>query len=271
MTLQNRIACFVTGTDTGIGKTHASAALLHAFAQAGWRSAGMKPVASGCEWVEDASGAGAWRNEDVEQLRAAGTVRVPTRLTCPYLLRTPCSPHLAAQAERVRIEPEPIEQAMRELLSHTDALVVEGVGGFRVPLASGSDGWDTADLVQRLALPVVLVVGIRLGCLNHAMLTVEAVRARGLRLAGWIANRIDPDMMLADANIATLEDALRAQQMPLLGVLPWGLPAVEAAKRIDLRPIAAACAAQGAIPQAIPQALPDTMTVARQEAGLVTE
>ncbi|MBY4896716.1 dethiobiotin synthase [Cupriavidus sp. AU9028] len=243
----DRIACFIAGTDTGVGKTHASAALLHAFAQAGWRCAGMKPIASGCEWVEEAAGRGEWRNEDVEQLRMAGTVPVPRQLTCPWLLRTPCSPHLAAQAEGVRIEPSPIERALRELRSRADAVVVEGVGGFRVPLASGPDGWDTADLAVRLALPVVLVVGIRLGCLNHAMLTVEAIRARGLRLAGWIANRIDPGMALADANIDTLKAALGPQQIPLLGVLPWGLPAAEAATGIDFGPIAAACAADSNI------------------------
>lgn len=233
--LPSRFACFITGTDTGVGKTHASAALLHALARTGRTTLGMKPVASGCEWRD-----GQWHNEDVDVLRAAGTEQVAVSLTCPYLLRTPCSPHLAAVADNVRIEAEPILTAFAALRARADAVVVEGVGGFRVPLATDSaatPGWDTADLARMLGLPVVLVVGIRLGCLNHAMLTAEAVQARGLRLAGWIANRIDPGMVLADDNIATLDAALGA---PRLGTLPWGTPAAAAAASLDLTPLLAA-------------------------------
>lgn len=209
-------ACFVAGTDTGVGKTHVSAALLHALRATGLAAVGMKPVASGCEWRD-----GAWHNDDVAQLRAASSVPVPLALTCPYLLRTPCSPHLAAEADGVRIVREPIVAAFDTLRARADAVVVEGVGGFRVPLDTGEHGWDTADLAAMLALPVVLVVGLRLGCLNHAMLSAEAIRARGLRLAGWVANRIDPAMPLADDNIATLRDALGAFDAPHLGTLPW--------------------------------------------------
>lgn len=231
-------ACFVTGTDTGVGKTHASAALLHALAAQGRTTVGMKPVASGCELRDDQ-----WHNDDVAQLRAASSVDVPLAQTCPWLLRTPCSPHLAAQADGVRIDAEPILSAFASLRAQADAVVVEGVGGFRVPLAAGPDGWDTADLAVRLGLPVILVVGIRLGCLSHALLTAEAVRARGLRLAGWIANRIDPDMLLADDNIATLRDAFDAFDAfdaigtPWLGTLPWQLPAGQAARCLDLAPL----------------------------------
>jgi dethiobiotin synthetase len=216
MTVAASFACFVAGTDTGVGKTHVSAALLHALRNAGHAAVGMKPIASGSEWRD-----GAWHNDDVAQLRAASAVTVPPALTCPFLLRTPCSPHLAAQADGVRITRAPIRAAFDALRTQADAVVVEGVGGFRVPLDTGEHAWDTADLATMLALPVVLVVGIRLGCLNHAMLSAEAIRARGLRLAGWVANRIDPAMALADDNIETLREALAAFDAPHLGTLPW--------------------------------------------------
>jgi dethiobiotin synthetase len=223
------IACFVTGTDTGVGKTHASATLLHALRAAGYPSVGMKPVASGSEWRDDH-----WHNDDVAALRNASSVDVPPSMTCPFLLRTPCSPHLAAALEGTQITPEPIQAAFSELCTRASAVVVEGVGGFHVPLSAGLAQWTTADLAVMLGLPVVLVVGIRLGCLNHAVLTAAAVRARGLRLAGWIANRIDPDMALAAENIATLCASLDA---PCLGEIPWQKDPREAAAAIDLSPL----------------------------------
>jgi len=234
MTAPRHFACFVTGTDTGVGKTHASATLLHALHGAGYRTAGMKPVASGSEWRD-----GHWHNDDVAQLRAASSVTVPLGHTCPFLLRTPCSPHLAAAHEGVRITRAPIRGAFDALRRQADAVVVEGVGGFHVPLDAGAVRWSTADLAVMLGLPVVMVVGIRLGCLNHAVLTAEAVRARGLVLAGWIANRVDPDMLLADENIATLHASLDA---PCLGELPWQLDPAAAATRLDLAPLFAATA-----------------------------
>ncbi|BDB22801.1 dethiobiotin synthase [Cupriavidus sp. P-10] len=234
MIAPRNFACFVTGTDTGVGKTHASATLLHALNGAGYRSAGMKPVASGSDWRD-----GHWHNDDVAQLRAASSVTVPLGHTCPFLLRTPCSPHLAAAQEGVRITRAPIRAAFDALRQQADAVVVEGVGGFHVPLDAGAVRWSTADLAVMLGLPVVMVVGIRLGCLNHAVLTAEAIRARGLLLAGWIANRIDPDMLLADENIATLHASLDA---PCLGELPWQLEPAAAATRLDLAPLFAATA-----------------------------
>ena len=230
-----KFQCFVTGTDTGVGKTHASATLLHALHAAGYAAVGMKPVASGSEWRGDH-----WHNDDVAALRAASSVTVPLAQTCPFLLRTPCSPHLAAAREGVRITRAPIRQAFDALREQADAVVVEGVGGFHVPLDTGAVRWSTADLAGMLALPVVLVVGIRLGCLNHAVLTAEAIRARGLTLAGWIANRVDPDMLLADENIATLHGALDA---PCLGELPWQVAPADAAARLDLAPLLA-CSTQ---------------------------
>lgn len=200
-------AYFVTGTDTEVGKTFVTCALLHAASGKGLRALGMKPVAAGV----DAAG----RNEDVEMLVAASSLAAPRELVNPYCFDLPIAPHLAATIEQRRIEPARIAAAARDLAADADLLLVEGVGGFRVPL---DDESDTADLAVRLGLPVIMVVGMRLGCLNHALLTAEAIHARGLKLAGWVANCIDPDMMWPDENITALKTRLKA---PLLGVLPW--------------------------------------------------
>jgi dethiobiotin synthetase len=170
----------------------------------------MKPVAAGAE-LEDH----AWRNEDVEALAAASNVNPGSRATNPYLLRLPVAPDIAARDEGIAIELSTIEDAFAALCKMADCVVVEGVGGFRVPLAPRI---DTADLAIRLGLPVILVVGLRLGCMNHALLTGEAIAARGLNFAGWIANRIDPHMAKADENVATLRQSIPA---PLLGEVPF--------------------------------------------------
>lgn len=198
---------FVTGTDTGIGKTRASCALLHALRARHARCVGMKPVAAGAE-------AGR-QNDDVLALRAAGNVRVPAELDNPVLLADPVSPHIAAARAGRPIEIAAIVQAYRELAARADAVVVEGAGGFCVPLSEQHTG---ADLARALGLPVILVVGLRLGCLNHALLTRDAIAARGLHLAGWIANRIDPAMPEQEANVEYLRAALAA---PLLADWPW--------------------------------------------------
>lgn len=214
-------ACLVTGTDTEIGKTRMSAGLLHWFAAQGWRSAGLKPVAAGTEWID-----GARVNEDVNTLRAASSLPLTHAEVGPYQFDTACAPHIAAQLERRDIDRATILRAAHDLAARADALVVEGVGGFCVPL--GPD-WDTADLAQELGLPVILVVGLRLGCINHALLTAEAVRARGLRLIGWIGNSIDRQMPWRDENIAYLRARLSRQHgAPCLGVVPW-LPLANAA------------------------------------------
>jgi dethiobiotin synthetase len=205
-----RFACFVTGTDTEIGKTLVSSAILHKLVQHGQRACGMKPIAAGAEVGAD----GELHNEDADMLRAAGNVHLPQRITTPYMLREPCAPHIAAALEGVRIEPVPILTAYAEILAASDATVVEGVGGFCVPF---TDSFDSADLAVQLGLPVILVVGMRLGCINHATLTAEAIIARGLVLAGWVANQVDPDMRFADENIAALQQRLPA---PLLGRVP---------------------------------------------------
>lgn len=199
------IACFVTGTDTGVGKTLASAALLHALRRHHQRVVGMKPVAAGTIEVD-----GVHASEDAIALRAASSIRVPPELDNPVLLPDPMSPHLAAARAGVHIDVAEIARRFRSLAQGAEAVVVEGAGGFLVPLTDEETG---ADLAQALALPVVLVVGMRLGCLNHALLTAEAIRGRGLQLAGWIANRVDPAMQVQDDNIDFLRVRLRA---PLL-------------------------------------------------------
>jgi len=195
-------AFFVTGTDTEVGKTLVSCALVHHLRRTHARVVGMKPVAAGT--VDTPHGPD---NEDAMALRAAGSVDVPRALSNPYCLARPLSPHLAARAEGVAIDLELLVDRFAQLRARADAVVVEGAGGFHVPLDDARTG---ADLAQRLGLPVVLVVGLRLGCLNHALLTAEAVRARGLRLAGWVANRIDPAMSAADDNLAYLAARLGA-------------------------------------------------------------
>ncbi len=217
-------AYFLTGTDTEIGKTFVTCALLLRARQLGLTVAGIKPVAAGT----DATG----RNEDVERIRAASNVELPADIINPYRFAPAIAPHLAAAEAGVSIDFTRIAAACASARQRADLVIIEGVGGFRVPL--GVDR-DSADLAVALALPVILVVGLRLGCINHALLTAEAIAARGLTLAGWVANRIDPDMARADDNIATLRERLGA---PLLGSVPriaGGQPA-DAAPCLDLPP-----------------------------------
>lgn len=197
---------FVTGTDTGVGKTLVSCALLHAFALAGKTAIGMKPIAAGCE-------AGKWL--DVEQLIAASTVSAAREWINPYALVPPIAPHIAAKQAGVTIDLTVIQQAFYALQKTADRVIVEGAGGFLVPLG---DRYDTRDLACALGLPVVLVVGLRLGCLNHALLTAQAIQSSGLPLAGWVANQIDPAMASLAENVDTLQQRLAG---PLLGVLPF--------------------------------------------------
>ena len=202
---------FITGTDTEIGKTTCTAALTHAAAQRGLRAAGLKPVAAGQELRE-----GRWVNEDVALLHAAQTVGLTEAEVGPIQLRTPCAPHLAARLEGRPIHRAEVLAAVRAPLAKLDLAFVEGVGGFRVPLDEELN-WDSADLARDLAAPVILVVGLRLGCINHALLTAEAVSARGLTWAGWIANTVDGQMLQHGENLATLRALLPA---PCLGAIP---------------------------------------------------
>jgi dethiobiotin synthetase len=222
------VSLFVAGTDTEIGKTLVSAALLHGFAQQGLRAAAMKPVAAGA-FERD----GIWHNEDADQLDAAANVALPPDIRTPYLLKEPIAPHIAAAREGVSLDISRIVDAHTLAMKEADIVVVEGVGGFRVPL---TDAHDTADLALALNLPVVLVVGMRLGCISHALLTAEAITARGLRLAGWVANRVDPHMLYPGENIEAIRLRLdRQYDAPLIGTVPHLAPpdAAQAAAHID--------------------------------------
>jgi dethiobiotin synthetase len=215
------LAYFVTGTDTEIGKTLTSCALLHALAQSGLRAVGMKPVAAGADLRD-----GEWHNEDVDCLLEAANLKLPRELITPYVFRDATAPHIAARQENVAIDIDHILDCYAKVAAQAEAVVVEGVGGFRVPLSANT---DTADLAQRLGLPVILVVGLRLGCLNHALLTAEAIQARGLTLAGWVGNVVDINMRHGMDNIEALTARLPAPMLGCLPRLPAALPAVAAA------------------------------------------
>jgi dethiobiotin synthetase len=191
---------FVTGTDTGIGKSLASATLLHALRARGLRAVGMKPLASGCEATPEG-----WRNEDALALQAASSPRPAYADVNPFALPNPLAPELAASDAGIRVTLAPIVSAFERLSAQADAVVVEGVGGWAAPLSATL---DQADLARVLDLPVVMVVGLRLGCISHARLTARAIERDGLRLAGWIANDIDPAMARADDNFELLKQRL---------------------------------------------------------------
>ena len=215
---------FVTGTDTGVGKTLIACALLRAFARTGKSVVGMKPIAAGRE---------EGRFADVEALAQASTVNAKPRVANPYAFEPGIAPHIAAELAGIEIALEPIANAYAELSRSADVVVVEGAGGFLVPLNATQTG---ADLAARLGLPIVLVVGMRLGCLNHALLTRRQIGLSGLRCAGWVANCIHPDMPHLDGNIRALEERL---DCPLLGVLPFRQDpgAAQAASLLSLEPL----------------------------------
>ena len=204
-----RRSLYVTGTDTGVGKTVASAALLHRVHAAGRSAVGMKPVASGCERTADG-----WRNDDALRLQAASQPRAAYDDINPYALEMGTAPQLAARAMGVRVELALLLDAHARLTAQCEVVVVEGVGGWAAPLG---DGLDQCELPRALVLPVVLVVGLRLGCLSHARLTARAIAADGLEFIAWIGSSIDPDFAERDAYVELLRDALPA---PCLGVLP---------------------------------------------------
>lgn len=209
----SRKVYFVTGTDTGVGKTWASCALLRALAAQGRTTLGLKPVASGCEQTADGL-----RNADALALMQASTVSLSYAQVNPFAYAPALAPHLAAAQEGKRLRVQQIAGLVRGAImqARADVTLVEGAGGWRVPL---NDAETLADLPRELALPVILVVGLRLGCINHALLTAEAIARDGVRLAGWIANTIDPAMPAQVENVATLRAHIGA---PLLGVLPHG-------------------------------------------------
>jgi len=205
------LGVFVTGTDTGVGKTLAGCALIHALRARGVKAVPMKPIAAGASEHR-----GRLANGDtVALVQAAGLDAAWMEAVTTVLLREPMAPHIAAEREGRTLTLDFLGPALRRLATAGDFLVVEGVGGFRVPLAARL---DTVDLARAVGLPVVLVVGLRLGCLNHALLTAQAIESAGLTLAGWVANAIDPAMAARDENVAALAERLGA---PLLGQLPY--------------------------------------------------
>lgn len=205
---------FITGTDTDVGKTVATLALLHAFRQQGLRTIALKPLAAGCEQID-----GEWRNRDALLLQQAATEPLPYDQVNPVALRNPIAPHLAAAQEGRRLQASRLAGMVRgTLMQPADIVLVEGAGGWYVPL----NGRETlADLARELQMPVILVVGLRLGCLNHALLTARALQQDKVPMAGWIACAVDPAFPDQQANVTALCDRLSA---PCLGVLPHSSP-----------------------------------------------
>lgn len=220
------MSVFIAGTDTGIGKTHAACTLLHALRATGRQVCGMKPVASGCLATPEGL-----RNDDALALQAASSAPLPYAWINPVALPEPLSPHLAARHAGTTITLAPLSEAFGRLDASHDMVVVEGVGGWMVPLAPGL---LASELARAWRLPVILVVGLRLGCLNHALLSARAITADGCRMLGWIGNRIDPAMAAVEDNLETLRESLPA---PCLGVLPHGVDPARAAARLDLAPL----------------------------------
>lgn len=220
----NPLSYFITGTDTEIGKTTLSCTMIRDLAGKGLRVAPMKPVAAGASQID-----GVWHNEDVDALMAASNMPLPVPLVSPFLLKTPIAPHLSARLDGQVIDLQHILSCYRALCEQADAVIVEGVGGFCVPFTQDT---SSADLAVQLNLPVILIVGLKLGCINHALLTAEAIRARGLKLAGWIANRIEPFMPYGDENIQTLDALLGA---PRLGTMPYLESFAQAGSYLDFR------------------------------------
>jgi dethiobiotin synthetase len=203
-------AYLVVGTDTGVGKTYVSSALVRHFVNAGFKAAGMKPIASGCDEVD-----GQYINEDVTALMQASNVNAPLDTVNPYRFFPAIAPHIAAQKAGVAINTDVIFAAYKQLSTLADRVVVEGAGGFLVPLNAHQ---TLADMAVQLNIPVILVVGMRLGCINHALLTIEAIKARGLTLAGWVANQVDPEMAMFEQNLQTLAQRIPA---PCLSVVHY--------------------------------------------------
>ncbi|MEQ6289803.1 dethiobiotin synthase [Vogesella sp. GCM10023246] len=191
---------FITGTDTEIGKTHSAVKLIRHWQAQGKSVLAMKPVASGCDILPD----GSWHNDDVARLVAA-TGQTDLALMNPYRFLPPVSPHIAAREAGVQIDLALIADHYQGLAAEADVVLVEGAGGWLAPL---SDGHRMQELAQQLQLPVILVVGMRLGCINHALLTAQAIRAAGCELAGWIANRVVPNQLAYADNLATLKQYL---------------------------------------------------------------
>lgn len=202
---------FIIGTDTNVGKTYVASALVQHFVRLGFQSLGMKPIASGCQRNQR----GELINDDAQALINASNVSAPLNLINPYRFEPAIAPHIAAMQAGVVIDLYEITRAYAQLITLAEALVVEGAGGFFVPL---NETQTLADLAVQLNIPIILVVGMRLGCINHALLTMEAIQSRGLCLTGWVANQIDPNFEMFEENLASLKKRIVA---PCLSVVGW--------------------------------------------------
>ncbi len=208
-------AYFVIGTDTNAGKTYVASQLIQHFVATGFKTIGMKPIASGCELAEN----GELINEDVQKLNSASNICASSNLINPYRFAPAIAPHIAAEKVGITMRIDKIQQAYAQLTELADVVIVEGAGGFYVPI---NNTQTLADIAVALNIPIILVVGMKLGCINHALLTVEAIQARGLTLAGWVANQIAPEMAMFEENLASLKQRISA---PCLSVVAWQKPA----------------------------------------------
>ncbi len=207
---------FITGTDTGVGKTHFSVGLVHALRAQGKTVAVMKPIASGGNYDS-----GELRNDDAQQLLDASGLDIPYELVNPYVFEAPVAPHLAAAENNIEISLLYILDAYQQLAAKADVVVVEGAGGWQVPLAAGTEKfkqYSMADLAQQLKLPVIMVVGMRLGCLNHALLTAQAIKSTRLKFYGWVANTLEDEMLRYSENMNTLKTLIHE---PLVAEIPF--------------------------------------------------
>ena len=220
---------FITGTDTDCGKTLIASAVIHAYRRLGLRVVGMKPVASG-----SAMHNGVLVNNDVESLTSAANVELPADIVNPYIFEPAISPHFAAADKGVRIEKERILSAFKQCQEAADIVIVEGAGGWRVPLG---DGLDIATLAKAMDLPVLMVTGLRLGCINHTLLTFDDIQAKGCQIAGWVANLIDENYGFIDQTITSIQSEAPAA---LLARVPWleDPDAEKLASAIDLKQLA---------------------------------
>lgn len=203
-------ALFITGTDTDSGKTFITLALMHKLQQAGLVVNAMKPVAAGVSEID-----GVRVNEDAWQLMKAASNQQPYEMVNPYLFEPAIAPHIAATEADQEIELNVIKDAFHDLSRLADFMLVEGAGGWLVPL---NDRYDVSDIASELDLPVVMVVGLKLGCINHARLTTDSINAAGLKLAGWIGTQVEPEMQRLEENVSTLKRYIKA---PCLGIVPF--------------------------------------------------
>lgn len=201
---------FITGTDTEVGKTLVAGALIQKMRAQGIHALGFKPVVAGTYQDRD----GKILNEDLETLRLASQLKPEQLVLCPYVFELPIAPHIASGKLGINLELKIMTDAYEQIRSQAEAVIVEGAGGFLVPINTAE---NLSDLAQKLDLQIIMVVGMRLGCINHALLTKEAISSRQLKIAGWVANTLSSEMPFLEENVKYLQSKLRA---PLLGVIP---------------------------------------------------